>query len=59
MEKLHLTSGAKHTMLFSNVPGYVKDVTYGGGKAKRFFFCGAGAGNLATSLSIVSICKRA
>jgi hypothetical protein len=53
-------SGSKHSLLISNIPGYVKPVTYcGGGKVKKCFFLGSGSGNLATSIGIVSICKRA
>ena len=48
-------SGKKHTLVFSNVPGYVKPVYYGGQPAKRFFYLGVGTGNLATAIVIVSV----
>ena len=46
-------------MVFSNVPGFVKPVTYaGGGIVKRFFSLLSGPGLFATSVSCVSILKR-
>lgn len=50
--------GGKHTLLFSNVPGFVKPVYFFGGKAKRLFYLGTGIGNLATGITMVSILKR-
>ena len=53
-------AGAKHTLLISNIPSYIKPVTYADGcKAKRGYFIGTGAGNLATSIGILTVCKRA
>ena len=53
-------SGCKHSLLISNIPGYVKPVTYAGGcKVKRSFFLGSGSGSLATSIGIISCYKRA
>ena len=53
------STGTRHTLVFSNVPGYIKPVKYGGALAKRFFYCGTAPGNLATTVTIVSILKRA
>ena len=50
--------GGKHTMLFSNVAGFVKPVYFFGGKAKRLYYLGTGIGNLATAITMVSIFKR-
>jgi hypothetical protein len=50
--------GAKHTILVSNIPGFVKPVYYGGQRALRFFYMGAAAGNMCTGIVIVSIEKR-
>lgn len=51
--------GMKHSLFISNIPAYTKPVTYaGGGQAKRFYFLGTGPGAMATSISIVSVCKR-
>ena len=50
--------GGKHTCLFSNVTGFVKPVHFFGGKAKRLFYLGTGIGNLATSITMVSVLKR-
>merc|ERR1712086_721679 len=57
-EKIGSTSGSKHTLMLTNVPGYVKPVYYGGQPAKRFFYAGSGTGNIATGIVLVSICKR-
>jgi hypothetical protein len=51
-------SGAKHSILFSNVAGYRIPVYYGGQRAKRFFYLGGGTGNICTALVMVSIEKR-
>lgn len=59
MNMVYHTSGAKHTLLLSNVPGYMKPVHYGGKPAKRFFSLISGSGNLATSISIVSMPESA
>ena len=57
---IYSKAGKKHTILFSNVPGFLEQVNYGGGSpAKRFFTLGSGPSNLATSINIVSIHKRA
>ena len=50
--------GGKHTLLFSNVTGFVKPVYYFGAKAKRLFYLGTGIGNLASSITMVSVLKR-
>ena len=42
--------GAKHTMLYSNVPGFARPVRYFGGKAKRLFYVGSGIGNLCSGI---------
>jgi hypothetical protein len=54
------TSGKKQSILVSNVPGYVKPVKYFGGcPAKRFISLGTGSGNLATTINVISVTKRA
>jgi len=50
--------GGKHTMLVSNVPGFLKPVKYFGQEAKRFFSLGSGFGNLSTAFIIVSMPER-
>ena len=50
--------GAKHSILLSNVPGYMIPVKYGGQQAKRMFYMGGGSGNICTALVVVSIQKR-
>ena len=52
-------SGAKLTLLLSNVPGYKEPVYYGGKVAKRFFSLISGAGSCATGISVVSMMKSA
>jgi len=53
-------SGMKHTLTVSNVPGFVKPVTYAnGGIVKRMFSLLSGPGNNACSINIVSVLKRA
>jgi len=51
--------GSKHSMVLSNVPGYVRPVYYGGAVAQRFFSLVSGCGDLATSISVVSTCDNA
>lgn len=55
MDHTYFAGGSKHTMILSNVPGFQKPVYYGGKPAKRFFSLISGPGNLATSISIVSM----
>ena len=50
--------GSKHSIVLSNVPGYVRPVYYGGAVAKRFFSLVSGLGDLATSISVVSTCDN-
>jgi hypothetical protein len=57
-DRVSRTSGSKHSIMMTNVPGFIKPVYYGGQKAKRFFYMGAGTGNLCTGVVIVSIDKR-
>lgn len=55
-----MLAGKKHTLLLSNVPGFLEKVTYGNGSpARRFFTLASGPGSMATSINIVSIHKRA
>jgi len=49
------SAGPKHSLLFSNVPGFLKPVYYGGKPAKRFFSLITGCGNIATGINIVSM----
>lgn len=56
--KVSMTSGAKHSFLFSNVPGYVKPTYYLGSLVKRFYYAGVGTGNMASSIVMVSMMKR-
>ena len=51
--------GSKHSIVLSNVPGYVRPVKYGGSVAQRFFSLVTGCGDLATSISVVSTCDNA
>jgi len=51
-------AGAKHSLVFSNFPGYTKPVYYCGGLSKRFMLMGGATGNCATCLTAVSILKR-
>jgi hypothetical protein len=52
------TSGAKHSIMFSNVPGYIKPAYYLGGLVRRFYYCGVGSGNITSGIVIVSMLKR-
>jgi len=52
------SSGQKHTLILSNVPGFLKPVYYGGGCVKRFFSLITGPGSCSTCISVVSILKR-
>lgn len=58
VEMVAKESGSKHSILLSNVPGYIIPVKYGGERAKRFFFMGTGTGNICTAITLVSIEKR-
>lgn len=51
-------SGAKHSIMFSNVPGYMKPTYYLGSLAKRFYYSGVGTGNISSGIVIVSMLKR-
>jgi hypothetical protein len=57
-QKISQASGAKHSLVFSNVAGFINPVYYGGQLAKRFFYIGVGTGNLASAIVMVSILKR-
>jgi len=46
------------TLLFSNVPGYLKPVRVGGEKVRRMFYLGSLAGTGATAVTMISIDKR-
>lgn len=52
------TSGAKHSIMFSNVPGYFKPVYFLGGLVRRFYYAGSGTGNIASGIVMVSMLKR-
>ena len=59
-EKVFVSSGKKYTFILSNVPGFIKPVTYFNGyPAKRFASLVSGCGNMASGINIVSIDKRA
>ena len=51
-------SGRKHTLFFSNVPGFLKPVKYSGENARRMFCLGSGSGGVSTAMTMVSIDKR-
>ena len=59
VSKIGKSSGSKYSLVFTNVPGFVKPVYYGGKVAKRLFYCATANGNLSTGFSIVSILDRA
>lgn len=44
--------------MFTNVPGFIKPVYYGGQRTKRFFNMVSGTGNLCTGIAIISVEKR-
>ena len=57
---VYQSSGKKHTLVYSNVPCFVKDTEwFGGHKCKRFMSLIIGPSNLATSVCCTSITKRA
>lgn len=56
--KVSETSGAKHSIMFSNVPGYIKPTYYLGSLVKRFYYSGCGTGNMSSGIVIVSMLKR-
>ena len=47
-------SGAKHSILLSNIPGFLKPVSIKGGKVKKLFAYGTGTGNISTSIMSLS-----
>jgi len=51
-------AGKKHTMLWSNIPGYLRTVKYAGQKARRMYFIASSAGTMATGLVMMSFDKR-
>lgn len=51
-------AGSKHTLTFSNVPGFVKPISFGGNQLRRMFFMASAPGALATTIGIVSIMNR-
>ena len=60
MQHFSDSCGAKHTALFSNIPGFVKPVHFGeGGEATKIFCLGTGSGNIATGFSMISMPKQA
>jgi hypothetical protein len=58
MEKVMNKISSKHTICFTNVPGWLKPVHFCGGKIKKFFYLGSALGDMATCLSLVSVNKR-
>ena len=59
-QRIYQSSGKKFTFVLSNVPGYIKPVTYFDGcPVKRFTCLCSGSGNIATGINIVSLDKRA
>jgi len=56
--KVNRNGGKKHSLVYSNIPGYVKPVKYGGQVVKRFFYLASAAGALSTAVTMVSILKR-
>ena len=53
-----INTGKKYTLLFSNVPGYLKPVRLFGQTARRMWYLGSMSGSGATSITMVSIDKR-
>ena len=51
-------AGEKHTLLYTNVPGFVKPVYFGGQPVKKQYLVTGGLGNICTGIAIISICKR-
>ena len=58
VESISGDAGRKHTLLYSNIPGYTVPVHYGGAVAKIFFYLGSGTGAISTALTMVSLHKR-
>lgn len=59
VDKVSKSGGSKYSMIFTNVPGFVKPVYFSGKPAKRLFYCGTASGNLSSGFSIVSVLDRA
>jgi len=51
--------GSKHSVLVSNVPGYIKPVTYGGSPARKFFSFLSSMGSCASSVCVVTTMNNA
>jgi hypothetical protein len=51
--------GSKHSVLVSNVPGFMKPVTYGGSPARKFYSFLTGIGSLSSSVCIVTTMNNA
>ena len=58
VSNMAIDMGKKYTMLYTNVPGFVKPVYYGGKLIKRFISPATGCGNVATAITAISINKR-
>jgi hypothetical protein len=58
VEFVYNSSGRKHTLLCSNIPGFLKPVHIRGNLGKRFIILGSGSGNCATSINLISVNKR-
>jgi len=54
VSKISKSSGTKYSLVFTNVPSFVKPIHFGGKVAKRQFYCASANGNLSTGFSIVS-----
>lgn len=52
--KLSQSIGAKHTIVFSNVAGFVKPVFYNGAKFSELYYLATATGSCATCMTCVS-----
>lgn len=58
MQKVIQNSGAKHTLVFTNVAGFVKPVLYNGKKLKEMYYLPTAFGSLCTGLTCLSTMDR-
>lgn len=56
--KVFTDAGSKHTFTFTNVPAYVKPISFGGCQLKRMFFLATAPGALATTIGVISVMNR-
>lgn len=59
-DHIYRASGRKHSLLLSNVPGFLKPVSmFDGCEARRFISLGSATGSLTTSINLISVNKQA